>query len=213
MIRDTFIDRTEAGELLAQALERYRGTNALILAIPRGGVAVGHAVARCLGLPLDIVLAKKIGHPSNPEFAIGAVSLETQLVDPRFDVSRIYLNTEIKRIRAKLQERAALYRGQRPLPEIKDRTVIVVDDGVATGNTLLATLELLRRMAPSKLVVAMPVVPPQFVRKGHAAADDFIHLIAPPLFQGVGQFYEDFRPVEDEEAVRLLKDAWTSNSK
>ncbi|MFN6115070.1 MAG: phosphoribosyltransferase [Flavobacteriales bacterium] len=210
MERAGFVDRAEAGVLLAQALEHYRGTDALILAIPRGGVVVGHAMATALDLPLDIVLAKKIGHPANPELAIGAVSLDSQLVDPRYDVSRTYLDTEVKRIRSRSQEKALMYRGERPPPGVKDRPVIVVDDGVATGNTLLATLELLRRQHPSKLVVAMPVVPPRFIRKGRILADELIHLLAPPHFQGVGQFYDNFQPVEDEGVVRLLNDAWKS---
>lgn len=210
MEREGFVDRAEAGVLLAHALEHYRGTDALILAIPRGGVVVGHAMATALDLPLDIVLAKKIGHPANPEFAIGAVSLDSQLVDPRYDVSRTYLNTEVKRIRSRSQEKALMYRGERPPPGVKDRPVIVVDDGVATGNTLLATLELLRRQHPSKLVVAMPVVPPRFIRKGRIVADELIYLLAPPHFQGVGQFYDNFQPVEDEEVLRLLNDAWKS---
>jgi predicted phosphoribosyltransferase len=202
-----FIDRVEAGELLAKVLEHYRGTDALVLAIPRGGVVVGHALARVLGLPLDIVLAKKIGHPNNPELAIGAVSPDAVSVDDAFR-TRLppgYVERETTRIRAQMQERTRLYRGTRPPPVIEGRAVIVVDDGVATGHTLLATLYLVRMQHPARIVVAIPVVPFGFVARGRACSDEFIHLIAPEDFQAVGQFYEEFEPVEDDEVARLMK--------
>lgn len=205
---DRFRDRAEAGELLAERLGHYRGTDALVLAIPRGGIPVGHAVAKALRLPLDIVLAKKIGHPTNPEFAIGAASPEAVILDPRFDVDPAYVREQVARIRVQMSERAAHYRGGRPRPDVAGRTVIVVDDGVATGHTLLATIDLLRRQDPVHIVVAMPVVPTVFIDKGVANADEFIHLIAPEDFRSVGQFYEDFFPVEDDEATRLLEDNW-----
>lgn len=189
-------------------LEHYRDTDALVLAIPRGGVAVGHALARELGLSMDVLFAKKIGHPGNPEFAIGAVSSESVKVDDRFDVPRAYIDQEVARIRSQIKERMALYRGNREPVDLLGRTVILVDDGVATGNTLLATIDLVRHQKPAHIVVAMPVVPADFVAKGMATADEFIHLMAPRDFMSVGQFYEEFAPVEDEEAVRLLRDNW-----
>ncbi|MBL7963501.1 MAG: phosphoribosyltransferase [Flavobacteriales bacterium] len=208
MQRNYFIDRTEAGALLAKELEAYRSTDALVLAIPRGGVAVGHAVAIALDLPLDIVLAKKIGHPMNPEYAIGAVSPEAVSVEQLPDVPASYVEHEVTRIRAQMQERAHQYRGQRPPPRMKDRTLIVVDDGVATGHTLLAILGLLRKQQPARIVVAMPVVPASFVRKARIHADEFVCLLAPHNFRAVGQFYEDFMPVENDEVVHLLNHAW-----
>ncbi len=164
-----FIDRVEAGELLAKALEHYRGTDAVVLAIPRGGVVVGHALARVLALPLDIVLVKKIGHPNNPELAIGAVSLETVMVSDQFRLPPGYIERETTRLRHEMQRRTALFRGDRPSPVIEGRTVIVVDDGVATGHTLLATLELIRLQHPARIVVAVPVVPARLrcSRKGY----------------------------------------------
>jgi predicted phosphoribosyltransferase len=200
-----FIDRVEAGELLAKALDHYRGTDALVLAIPRGGVVVGHAFARVLGLPLDIVLAKKIGHPNNPELGIGAVSPVTVMVSDQFRLPPGYIERETTRLRSEMHRRMALYRGDRPTPVIQGRTVIVVDDGVATGHTLLATLDLLRNQHPARIVVAVPVVPPSFLPIGRAKADEFVHLIAPEDFQAIGQFYEEFDPVWDDEVVRLMQ--------
>jgi predicted phosphoribosyltransferase len=200
-----FIDRVEAGELLAKALEHYRGTDALVLAIPRGGVVVGHALARVLGLPMDIVLVKKIGHPNNPELAIGAVSLETVMVSDQFHLPPGYIERETTRLRNEMQRRTTLYGGDRPPPVIEGRTVIVVDDGVATGHTLLATLALIRLQHPARIVVAIPVVPVGFLPCGRAASDEFIQLIAREDFQAVGQFYEAFEPVDDNEVVRLMR--------
>jgi predicted phosphoribosyltransferase len=208
MHREFLLDRQEAGERLAQELEQYRGSDAVVLGIPRGGVAVAHAVAKALGLPLDIVMVKKIGHPDNPEFAIGAVSLDAVRVDPRYDASATWLEAEVERLRAGMLERSRRFRGDRPPEPLAGRTVILVDDGVATGHTLLATIDLLRKQRPASIVVSMPVVPPSFLTKGRSHADTFIHLLAPADFQAVGQVYADFRPVEDDEVVRLLNDAW-----
>lgn len=209
MHRERLRDRKEAGERLAQELEQYRGGDAVVLGIPRGGVAVAHAVAKALGLPLDIVMVKKIGHPDNPEFAIGAVSPDAVRLDPRYDASAPWLKAEVERLRATMQERSRRFRGDRPPVPLAGRTVILVDDGVATGHTLLATIDLLRKQGPASIVVAMPVVPPAFLAKGRSHADIFIHLLAPADFQAVGQVYADFGPVEDREVVRLLNDAWS----
>lgn len=207
---EVFSDRAEAGRLLASALVAYRSSDAIVLAIPRGGVPVGHALAKALHLPLDVLLCKKIGHPRNPEFAVGAVSMEGVHVDDRFQLPADWVTGEVERLRQQMRDRIRRYRGQRPVPALEGRTVILVDDGVATGHTLLASIALLRAARPGRLVVAMPVVPAAFVPTGRAAADEFVFLLAPEEFEAVGQFYADFSPVEDDEVVRLLNDAWST---
>jgi putative phosphoribosyl transferase len=204
-----FRDRRDAGEALASLLEVFRGTDALVLAIPRGGVAVAHPIAKELGLELDILLVKKIGDPDNPEFAVGAVTLNNVHLDTRYDLPPEELKRSVAELRAQIRARELCYRGDRPAPRITGRTVIVVDDGVATGHTLLATLDLLRRSRPNGIVVALPVLPASFLHTLRDIVDDEVHLLAPDHLQSVGQYYQGFDAVEDEEVVRLLTDNWS----
>ena len=197
-------DRKEAGLLLSEKLEKYQDTETLILAVPRGGVPIGYEIAKNLNLPLDIILSKKIGHPLNKEFAIGAVSLDSTIIDPYPDISNAYIDAEIKHIRELLQEKYALYMGNRKPIDIKGKNVIIVDDGIATGNTLLASINMLRKNNPKKIIVAVPVVPADVVATFQKKADEFVFLIAPMDFGGVGRFYQDFDQVNDEEVIRML---------
>ena len=197
-------DRKEAGLLLSEKLEKYQDSDTLILAVPRGGVPIGYEIAKNLNLPLDIILSKKIGHPLNKEFAIGAVSLDSTIIDPYPDISNAYIDAEIKHIRELLQEKYALYMGNRKPIDIKGKNVIIVDDGIATGNTLLASINMLRKNNPKKIIVAVPVVPADVVATFQQKADEFVFLIAPMDFGGVGRFYQDFDQVNDEEVIRML---------
>ncbi len=206
MHNDIFKDRLEAGLLLSEKLQRYKNTNSVVLAIPRGGVPVAHEVAKSLDLPLDIVLSKKIGHPSNKEFAIGAVSLDSIITDKRMDVSNEYIEKETLRLKELLQKKHKLYRGNREPIDIAGKNVIVVDDGIATGNTLLVTLEMLRRKNPAKIIVAVPVLPYDTLKTFEENTDDFIYLIASRSFRGVGGFYENFDQVQDDEVMSMLRD-------
>lgn len=205
-----FRDRRDAGQKLTAQLEAFRGTDALVLAIPRGGVAVAHPIAKELGLELDILLVKKLGHPENPEFAVGAVTLHDVHLDPRFDLPPEDLERSVADLRAQIRAREDRYRGARPAPRITDRTVIVVDDGVATGHTLLATLALLRRSRPARIVASLPVLPASFLHTLRSAVDEEVHLLAPVDLQSVGQYYQDFGAVEDEDVIRLLNEAWNT---
>ena len=197
-------DRKEAGLLLSEKLEKYQDSETIILAIPRGGVPIGYEIAKNLNLPLDIILSKKIGHPLNKEFAIGAVSLDSTTIDEHPDVSNAYIDTEIKHLRELVQEKYAIYMGNRKPINVKGKNVIIVDDGIATGNTLLACINMLRKNNPKKIIVAVPVVPADVVPIFQQKADEFVFLMAPIDFGGVGRFYQEFEQVNDDEVIRML---------
>lgn len=199
-----FKNRKEAGFLLAKKLMHYKNTNSIILAIPRGGVPVGYEVAKILNLPLDIVLSKKIGHPYNKEFAIGAVSLDSKIIDEHPDVSKKYIEEEIIKLRNSLKEKYTLFRGNSTPISIEGKNVILVDDGIATGNTLLVSIAMLRKKNPAKIIVAVPVLPYNTINVIEENSDEFIYLMAPEYFRGVGGFYENFQQVDDKEVIQIL---------
>jgi putative phosphoribosyl transferase len=208
-----FEDRRHAGELLANKLYAYRGRSPLILAVPRGGVAVAMPLWRSLGGEFDLIITRKIGAPGQPELAVGAVTgdgyvllneaLAAQLQLPEGYVERISAEEQ-----AEIKRRLQLYRGRRPLPEIEGRLVIIVDDGVATGFTLRAALQGIKQKRPQKLVLAVPVGPPETLARLGREVDEICYLEAPPYFAAVGQFYRDFRQVNDSEVTAALKEAW-----
>lgn len=205
-----FKDRFDAGKQLAKALQHYKNRDGVVLAVPRGGVEIGYVVAKELELPLEIVLSKKIGHPHHSEFAIGAVSLEGRTVARRADVSDEYIEKETVRLRSMLRERYKKYYGERTPASLEDKIVIVVDDGIATGNTLLSTVELIRHHNPRWVVVAIPVAPTDSLRNIEEATgvDEVVCLLSPRDFYAVGQYYENFDQVDDDEVIRLLHAAW-----
>ena len=203
-----FKDRNEAGNLLASKLEKYRKTNAIVLAIPRGGVPLGFIISKSLNLPLEIILSKKIGHPYHKEFAIGAVTLKGSILsDAAAEVSPIYIEQETARIRALLKKRYAEYYGNQKSTKLEDKILIVVDDGIATGNTILSTIKMLADEKPKKIVVAIPVASRSALQKlqESLSIDEVICLLTPVNFQAVGQFYQNFDQVDDEEVKRLLE--------
>lgn len=204
MYNEMLKDRIEAGMLLAEKLKKYQNSNSVVLAVPRGGVPVASVIARSLQLPMDIVLSKKIGHPFNKEFAIGAVSPETTIVDEHPDVPQEYIEKEIVRLRKVMQEKYEIYMGNREPLDIKGKNIIIVDDGIATGNTLLVSINMLKKRNPAKIIVAVPVLPYDTVKVFENNTDEFVYLIASKYFRGVGAFYEDFNQVEDEEVIKLL---------
>ncbi|MCP2043321.1 phosphoribosyltransferase [Pontibacter sp. HSC-36F09] len=198
-------NRQVAAELLADRLEYYRGQKGVVLAIPRGGVPVAAPIARRLGMPLDVIVSKKIGHPANPEFAIGAVSLEDVEVDKRTDVPAEYIQAEVERIKTSLRQKYRLFMGNRQPVDLHDRIVIIVDDGIATGKTLLSTVNMARHKQPRKIIIAVPVAPRAAIKQFEAIVDEVVCLLVPPMFQAVGQFYQEFEQVSDEEVIRLLR--------
>lgn len=205
-----FQNRKEAALLLTQKLIQYKNKKkVLILAIPRGGLEVGNIIAKKLHAPLDIILTKKIGYPGEPEAAIGAVSLSGYQVEDRFSIDSGYIQSQVKEIQALLKKRYAEYLGKRKPYPVKGKIIILVDDGVATGNTILAAIEILRKEKPQKIIVAIPVGPLETVHLLRQKADEVICLQEEPpgMFFAIGSFYRQFEQVSDEEAKGLLKGA------
>lgn len=200
-----FTDRLQAGKLLAQKLLRYKNTGAVVLAVPRGGVPVGYVVARELRLPMDLLLVKKIGHPTNKEYAIGAVSLTDSHIERHPEVTKDYIDQETERVRQRLRDMQQKFRNDRPLSDLNKRIVIVVDDGIATGNTLLAAIPMLRRTGCAKIVIAVPVAPDSAMTNLGREADEVVSVLLPEEFYGVGAFYDNFEQVSDEEVLFYLE--------
>ncbi len=203
-----FTDRYDAGRQLAKALAKYKGKKGvLILAIPRGALQMGEVLHDELKAPLDIIVTKKIGHPMSEEYAIGAVGPDGEYVisEGAADVSPEYIVGERKRLESVVEEKYRRYRGNRPKPSITGKTVIIIDDGIATGSTLIAAIHVIRKQKPAKIVVAVPVAPVEGLAKVKAEADEIICLLVPPDFYAIGQFYDSFPQVEDEEAIAILK--------
>lgn len=202
-------DRLEAGERLAAALEAYRGRrDAVVLAVPRGGLPIGAVVAETLGLPLDVMLTKKIGHPDNPEVAVGAVALAGEVIGPlaeELGVPDSYLREQVRLLRAELLRRRAFYAGSAPPVPVRGKTVLLVDDGAATGMTLKAAAGALRSAGAARVVIALPVAPPDALAVLRSCADEVVCLESPENFRAVGQFYRDFTEVDDEQAAGLLR--------
>lgn len=212
-----FRDRAEAARLLVPKLARFRGRpDALILAVPRGGVPIGAHLARELGLPLDVILTKKIGHPDNPEFAVGAVSLTDESIDDeavdRDHIAADYLAEEIVRVREALRRRYRMYCGAARPALTAGKTVILVDDGAATGRTLMVAVDLLRRQGAAMIVAALPVASVEAVAALRARGAETVCLEVPRDFVAIGAHYRDFAPVPDETAVALLRGAARATS-
>ncbi len=207
-----FKDRFDAAQQLAEKLKDYTDNpNTIIIAIPRGGLQLGSVLSQKLHLPLDVIFTKKIGYPGNPEYAIGAISSTHAFINEPYashPILKNYIAQETESIRKLLRERAHNYRGDVPAPNLKDKTVIVVDDGVATGSTLLATLALIKQDTPKKIIVALPVCPENTLALIKEQVDEVVCLLVPEVFFSVGQFYEKFGQVDDQEAIELLKNAY-----
>jgi predicted phosphoribosyltransferase len=204
-----FRDRREAGERLAQALADLTEGGAVVLAIPRGGVVVGHEVATHLGVPLDVVIPRKVGAPGNPELGLGAVAPGVRVLDERLvrelGVTEEYLEREIAAQEREIARREEAYRAGRPPVRVAGRVALVVDDGVATGGTAVAAARWARRAGAARVVLAVPVAPRQARGMLEREADELAVLSTPDPFFAVGQWYRDFEQVSDEEVVALLR--------
>jgi predicted phosphoribosyltransferase len=205
-----FKDRIDAGQQLAKRLAReYEKSDAVVLAIPRGGVVVGDQVARILQLPLDIVIPRKIGAPNNPELAIGAVALGTTIINEQLvaelEVPQRYIQAEAERQKREIARRMRDYRGNRAPIDLENKISIIVDDGVATGFTALAAIDSVKSQHPKKTVLAVPVASTDAHKRLKKAVDEIVCLRVESLFFAVGQFYEDFEQTTDAEVVNILK--------
>lgn len=205
-----FRNREEAGWMLAEKLSHYRNDpTGLILALPRGGVAVGYQLSLALHIPLDVFITRKIGAPGNPEYAIGAVA-ETgsrylnQEAISSFDLSRHELERLVHAQEKEIARRRDLYRQGRPLPQLTGRTVFLVDDGIATGSTFMASALAIRSLQPRSLVGVIPVGPPSTMREVRAHVNELVVLMTPDPFYAVGNFFVDFTQVEDRDVVEYL---------
>jgi putative phosphoribosyl transferase len=204
-----FEDRADAGRRLAEALDAYRGTGPVILGIPRGGVVVGAEVARGLDAPLDVVVPRKVRAPGNPELGLGAVASGVRVLDDRLierlHVGAGYLEQEIEVELREIGRRERTYREDRGPQAMRGRPAIVVDDGIATGGTAVAALRWTRAQGPSRVVLAVPIAPPQTIERLSHEADDIVALATPTPFVAVGEWYERFDQTSDAEVVRLLR--------
>lgn len=206
-------DRKEAAQLLAEKLKKLTPRNALILAIPRGGIIIGAVIADAVGAELDIVTPRKLHDREDPELAIGAVMpdgstfLNEEIIRIR-GVSDSYIKKEKELQIAESSRRLKVYRGERPYPQIKGRTVVLVDDGIATGATMFAALRWAKKQKAARIIVAVPVIPPETLVALRGEADEVVYLACPEFFYAIGQFYEKFEQVEDSEATLLLRGYW-----
>ena len=207
-----FNDRVEAGKRLASELADFAGKDAIVLAIPRGGVVVGSEIAKALDLPLDVIIPRKVGAPDNPELAIGAVAedgtiiLDKQLV-AYLGVPQDYISEESERQKREIERRLKLYRQNEPYPNLQRRDVILVDDGIATGSTMKAALASVKNRGAKTVTVAVPVGPPSTIEELEKQADRVVCPYTPEYFQAIGQFYNDFDQTTDEEVIQLLKES------
>ncbi|MFA5039135.1 MAG: phosphoribosyltransferase family protein [Candidatus Omnitrophota bacterium] len=203
-----FINRKDAGQKLGIALEKYKGLGALVLAIPRGGVEVGYYAARHLEAELSVIVSRKLPYPDNPEAGFGAIAEDGSVF--LFDEARQWLSEdEIKKIMAfqkkEAERRVRVFREGEPLPDLKGRTVILVDDGIAMGSTMRASIKLCRNKEVSRLIVASPVASPDVAVEMRALADDAVILETPAFFQAVAQVYEHWYDVPEEEVKTFLR--------
>lgn len=205
-----FLDRQDAGTKLAYALKKYKDTETIVIGLPRGGVVLAAEVANILGLPLDIVCPRKIGAPQNHEFAIGAITesgegyFNKESIE-ELGISPQYLTNEIEKEKKEAIRRLKIFRGNRPPLDLEGIQVIIVDDGLATGMTMKAAVATLKKMNPSKIIVAVPVAPTDTSIQIKKLVDDFVCLEIADNFYAVGQFYYDFPQTTDQQVIELLE--------
>ena len=205
-----FYDRAEAGKQLVQKLSKYKNkSDTLVLALARGGIVIGDVVSKKLNIPLDIIIAKKIGAPRNPELAIGSVAesgdpiLNEELIGT-YGITADYLDSEISKVREEIKRRVKTYRGNKSARNLKNKTIILVDDGIATGKTMEAAISYLKDKQVKGIIIAVPIIARDTQELLKKQVDKLVSVNAPELFFAVGQFYEEFPQISDEEARKIL---------
>jgi putative phosphoribosyl transferase len=199
-------DRKEAGEKLAEHLKKYKEENTILLAIPRGGVPVAYTVGKILNLPIDVIVIKKIGHPHNPEFAIGAASVNSTYINPDniFGVTERYIEEQKKKKQVEAKNTYKELKGDQLPVDLSGKTAILIDDGVATGSTIRMAVTVTRNLGADKVIVAIPVGSPRAVEMLREVADEVICPLQPSLFHAIGQFYSDFSQVPTQTVKEML---------
>lgn len=203
-----FKDRQEAGQKLARILGDFKGQNVIVLALPRGGVVVGAEIAKELNLPFDIVVTRKIGAPESEEYAIGAIDVDGDGVWSDIEIENInkkWFKNQIEKEKQEAQRRLSLYRQGRAPLDLKDKIVILVDDGIATGLTMKAAIRYAKKLEAQRIVVASPVITEEIIKELEKENVEVRFLDKPKFFWAIGQFYENFPQVEDEEVIKIMK--------
>lgn len=213
-----FKNRSEAGQQLAEQLIQYKDNpRVVVLGLPRGGVVVAFKIAKTLNLPLDLVVPRKIGAPGNPEFAIGAITEDgegifDEQVISTYNISKDYIDQTVAKEKKEAQRRLELYRGDRPPLDLKNKIAILVDDGVATGSTMLAAVKSTRSKGVKKIIVAIPVTARDSLEKIKEQADEVVYLNAPLFFGAVGAFYQNFDQTNDKEVIEIMNRAQNADN-
>lgn len=210
-----FRDREEAGRKLAGALKEFKGKDVVVLGIPRGGVVVAAQVASTLNARLDLIVTRKIEAPGEPEYALGAVTQEGDVILDRqtaksLGASKDYLDIQVAQKRAEVKERMQKLRGNEPYPSLEGKEVIIVDDGIATGSSVGAAVMSVRKRNPKRITVAVPVAPAGVVEALSADGNHVVCLETPDEFLAIGEFYAEFDQVEDSEVKKLVEENWNS---
>lgn len=205
----TFTDREHAGLLLAHALKAHIRPNekVVVFGLPRGGVVVAAEVAKALKAPLDVIIVKKLGHPDNPEFAVGAVGENDLFLNNQVDIDAEYIKKRAEELRKQIKQLATKFRGKKPFPDLEGKTAILVDDGIATGLTTKVAIAELKLHGPERIILAVPVAAPDALANLSGEVDELVCLYAPAFFMAVGQFYNAFEQVDDKAVSALLKPA------
>jgi putative phosphoribosyl transferase len=203
-----FHNRTDAAKQLVKKLSEFeQDPQVVVLAIPRGALPMGALIARALQAPLDVVLVKKVGAPFNSEFALGAATYDTYFIDPLYERADLteYIKQEVARVQSLLKKRERTYRGKKSAIRLKNKTVIIVDDGIATGRTMYAAISAIKKQNPQKIIIATPVISPDTKRELEKRVDRVISVITPQNLGAISQFYQEFPQVSDEEAQHILQ--------